>query len=82
MKKHKIKNPGLSFSLGYIGHKANKLQKLFSEYTFEENENGYFLRFEDFSELVNNQGVTIYTNCFTSKKHFYERLNSKLLFEL
>jgi len=82
MKTSKIKNPELIFSLGYIGHKADKLQKLFSGYTFEENEYGYFLRFENFSELVVNQGVMVHTNCFTSEKHFYERLNTALLFEL
>jgi len=72
----------LNFSLGFIGHKAINLQSLFSEYTPQPNENGFFLYFEDFSELVNNQGVTVYTNCFESKKHFNRILLTRLLFEL
>jgi len=72
----------LNFSLGFIGHKALLLQCLFSEYTPQPNENGFFLYFEDFSELVNNQGVTVYTNCFESKKHFNRILLTRLLFNL
>lgn len=72
----------LNFSLGFIGHKAINLQCLFSEYTPQPNENGFFLYFEDFSELVNNQGVMVYTNCFESKKHFNRILLTRLLFNL
>jgi hypothetical protein len=75
-------NKTLNFSLGFIGHKSIDLQCLFSEYTPQANENGFFLYFEDFSELVNNQGVTVYTNCFESKKHFNRILLTRLLFNL
>ena len=77
-----MKTKTLNFSLGYIGHKALELQCLFSEYTPKENENGYFLYFEDFSELICNQGVIVYTNCFESKKHFKNRLLERLLSNL
>jgi hypothetical protein len=77
-----MKNLVLHFSLGFIGHKAIDLQSLFSEYTPTPNENGFFLYFEDFSELVNNQGVLVYTNCFESKKHFKNILLTRLLFNL
>ena len=70
------------FSLGYIGHKAIDLQCLFSEYTPQANENGYFLYFEDFSELKVNQGVTVHTNCFNNKKYFKDLLLTRLLFNL
>lgn len=75
-----MKTKTLNFSLGFIGHKAINLRCLFSEYTPTPNENGFFLYFEDFSELVNNQGVTVYTNCFKSKKHFNKILLTRLLF--
>lgn len=68
------------FLVGYIGHKAEKLQALFPGYSFEPNENGYFLRFED-TTAVGNEGVIAYTNCF-SKKHLKKMLFSKLLFAI
>ena len=77
-----MKNTTIHYSLGFIGHKAIDLQCLFSEYTPTPNENGFFLYFEDFSELVNNQGVLVYTNCFESKKHFKRILLNRLLFNL
>ena len=72
----------LNFSLGFIGHKAINLQCLFSEYTRQPDDNGFFLYLEDFSGLVNNQGVMVYTNCFESKKHFNRILLTRLLFNL
>ena len=77
-----MKTKILNFSLGFIGFKALELQCLFSEYTPKPNENGYFLYFENFSQLENNKGVTVYTNCFQSKKHFKKLLLTRLLFNL
>ena len=71
-----------NFDLGFIGHKALKLQTLFAEYTPKANEYGFFLYFEDYSELVLNQGVMCITNCFEDEKHFRELLTSKLLDKL
>ena len=75
----KMKNEIQTFNLGFIGHKAEKLQSLFSEYSAKENENGYFLEFVNYSELVINQGVYAITNCFQNEEHFNERLQIKLL---
>ena len=69
----------LTFDLGFIGHKATELQNLFFEYTIKENEYGYFLEFVNYSELVNNQGVYVVTNCFETEEHFKERLMLKFL---
>lgn len=65
--------------LGFIGHNANAFQKLFSEYTRKPNEYGYFLNFENYSELACNQGVVCHTNCFENEQDFFEKLYSKLL---
>lgn len=70
------------FDLGFIGHKATELQHLFSEYTIKENEYGYFLEFVNYSELVNNQGVYVLTNCFETEQDFKDRLFLKLLSKL
>lgn len=72
----------LIIGLGFIGHKAEALQSLFSEYSTEPNENGYFLKFENYSELVVNKGVVALTNAFENEEHFKDRLLSKLLFNL
>jgi hypothetical protein len=77
-----MKETGIIFSLGFIGHKAAKLQELFSEYSLEPNEYGKFLRFEDYSYLVYNQGVTVWTNCFENENEFNERLLLKLISKL
>jgi hypothetical protein len=77
-----MKAQELIIDLGFIGHKAEKLQKLFDGYTTEPNENGYFLKFDNYSELQINQGVQVWTNCFESEEHFNERLMTKLLFNL
>lgn len=66
-------------NLGFIGHNANALQELFPEYSRKPNEYGYFLNFENYSELACNQGVECHTNCFESEAHFFEVLNTKLL---
>ena len=68
-----------TFNLGFIGHKASELQSLFNEYTPKANEFGYFLCFQNFSELVENKGVLVITNCFDSEQDFNERLLTKLL---
>jgi hypothetical protein len=68
----------LRINLGFIGHKAEKLQSLFSEYSSFANDYGYFLRFENYTELKVNEGVTVYTNAFESEEHFMEVLKSKL----
>ena len=73
---------GISIDLKFIGHKAEKLQNLFKEYSFEPNEYGAFLRFENYSMYVVNKGVTCYTNCFENDEHFYEVLHTKLLMNL
>lgn len=70
----------LHFDLGFIGHEAEKLQKLFHTYDEEPNNFGYFLKFENYSELANNQGVICHSNCFESEEHFNERLQLKLLY--
>jgi hypothetical protein len=72
----------ICIDLGFIGHKANELQSLFDGYSQEPNEYGYFLKFENYSEFVVNQGVTVWTNCFESLESFQERLMTKLLFKL
>tara|TARA_R110002020_G_scaffold402623_1_gene612774 strand:- start:133 stop:381 length:249 start_codon:yes stop_codon:yes gene_type:complete len=70
----------LIINLGYIGHCAVKLQKLFKGYNQKPNENGFFLSFENYSSLVINQGVIAHTNCFESEKDFQEMLYRKLIF--
>jgi len=76
--------PDQVFFLGYIGHKAEYLQSLFAEhsYTHEANEYGYFCRFENITELVVNQGVTCWTNCWESEEDFKDRLFTMLLFAM
>ena len=66
-------------NLGFIGHNANALQELFPEYSRKPNEYGYFLNFENYSELTCNQGVVCHTNCFENEEHFFEVFNQKLL---
>ena len=70
------------FDLGFIGHKAFNLQTLFNEYTAEPNEYGYFLKFENYSELEMNKGVIVQTNCFEDEDHFKTILMHKLLAKL
>jgi hypothetical protein len=72
----------LIIDLGFIGHKAGKFQSLFDGYSPEPNEYGKFLKFENYSELVVNKGVQVWTNCFESEEHFNETLMTKLLFNL
>lgn len=72
----------LYFSLGYIGHKAEKLQKMYKNYTEEPNENGYFLKFSNYTYVSPNKGVMVHTNCFESEEHFNDDLFSKLLLDL
>lgn len=75
----KQKTQEMYINLGFIGHNANALQELFSEYSRKPNEYGYFLNFENYSQLACNQGVECHTNCFENEAHFFEKLNSKLL---
>lgn len=77
-----IAKPELIIELGFFGHKAEKLQSLFPGYTQEPNENGYFLKFENYTLCGSNEGVTLWSNCFESEEHFKEVLLGKLLFNL
>lgn len=78
------------FDLGYIGHKALELQKLFKEYSVQPNKDGFFLFFTDYTELEINigkiyllyEGVTVTTNCFDAEGHFNQVLLNKLLMSL
>lgn len=67
------------FDLGYIGHEAEKMQRLFSNYSKEPNEHGFYVKFINFYNLECNQGVSVETNCFESEEHFREILFNKLL---
>jgi hypothetical protein len=72
----------LNILIGYIGHKAEKLQELFGgDLLREANEYGFFLRFDNITD-TGNEGVRLWTNHFESEEHFYEQLNTKLLFLL
>ena len=71
----------LYIELGYIGHHAEIFQQLFREYSKEPNQFGNFLKFENYEELVVNQGVMCHTNCFENEEHFREILNGKLIWE-
>jgi len=71
----------IEINLGFIGHKAEKFQNLFSTYTTEPNEYGYFLRFENYSDLEPNKGVYVLTNCWESEEDFKEVLMNRLLFD-
>jgi hypothetical protein len=70
----------LIIDLGFIGHGAEKLQSLYSGYSEEPNEHGYFLSFEDHSQLVVNKGVLVHTNCWDTEEEFKHDLFTKLLF--
>ena len=80
MKIQDIKNQ-TALDLGFIGHKAEKLQELFQGYTEQPNEYGNYLRFENYSMLSCNQGVLVYTNIWTEDE-LKEEIFSKLLFKL
>lgn len=71
----------IQIDLGFIGNKAEKFQNLFNTYTTEPNEYGYFLRFENYTDLEPNKGVYVLTNCFETEKDFIENLTSKLLIQ-
>ena len=86
----------IEINLGFIGHKAEKFQNLFSAYTTEPNEYGYFLKFENYSHLEPNtdenklyknqisfakKGVNVLTNCWDSEEDFKKDLMNKLLFD-
>lgn len=68
-----------TFDLGFIGLNADKLQKLFSGYSETPNEYGKFLKFENYTAYVVNEGVIVHTNCFEDEKHFNDRLHMNLL---
>jgi hypothetical protein len=70
-----------TFDLGFIGHKAEKLQTLFEGYTTEPNEYGHFLRFENTSS-IGNKGVVCVATVFEDEEHFNEVLQTKLLFNI
>ena len=76
-----MENQEIIIDLGFIGNKADKFQKLFEGYSPEPNEHGKFLKFENYSSLVVNKGVTAHTNCFDgSEENFMEMLHTKLMF--
>jgi hypothetical protein len=74
-------NP-ITVFLGYIGHKAEKIQELFPEYSPTPNEYGYFLSCENITELNVNEGVIITTNCYSTAEEVEAMLYSRLLFKL
>lgn len=77
------KRETLYFSLGFIGHdKKEKLEALFSEYSTEPNEYGYYLKFQTYSEYVVNKGIMVETNCWDSEEDFKERLYHNMLCNL
>jgi quinol monooxygenase YgiN len=69
----------IKIDLGFIGNKAEKFQDLYNTYTTEPNKYGYFLRFENYTDLEPNKGVYVMTNCWESEEDFKEDLTSKLL---
>jgi hypothetical protein len=69
------------FLLGYIGHKAEKLQTLFDGYSNTPNKYGRYLAFEN-TTYIGNKGVMVSTNCFENEEHFNEMLQTKLLFAI
>lgn len=73
----------LYINLGFVGHHAEIFQELFREYSKEPKANkfGSFLRFENYSELVCNQGVMCHTNCFENEEHFMSIFHGKLLWK-
>lgn len=68
----------ITIDLGFIGHNADKLQKLFG-YSATPNEYGKFLRFENYTAYALNEGVIAVTNCFEDEQHFNDRLMMNLL---
>ena len=72
----------LFIDLGFIENVADKLQAMFEGYSEEPNEYGRYLKFNNYSDLVINKGVTVETNCFESEEHFREQLMNKFLFSL
>jgi hypothetical protein len=77
-----MKAQELTIDLGFIGHKANKIQNIFSAYSPEPNECGHFLRAEDYSVSVTDKGVIVYTNCFISEEDFKDFLCQLLLISI
>lgn len=67
--------------LGYIGHKSDKLQELFSNYSHTPNKYGYYLKFENHTHCAINEGVTVETNCFKNEAQFKEKLLTYLIAE-
>lgn len=72
----------LLIDLGHIGHKSEKLKKLFPTYSEIPNESGYFLEFKDYKQLEVNEGVLVVTNAFESEQQFKDRLSDLLLYNL
>lgn len=73
-----MKKNTLKVSLGYVGHKAEKFQKLFKDFTPEPNDYGYFLRFEDFN-MLGNKGTLVYTNVVDTDEEVHEMIYDKLV---
>jgi hypothetical protein len=72
-----MKNQELIINLGFVN--AEKLRaKILSGYSEEPNKNGFFLQITD-SGL---EGVSVWTNCFKSKKEFKKVLFSNLMMNL
>ena len=68
----------ITIDLGFIGHNADKLQKLFG-ISATPNQYGKFLRFENYTAYAFNEGVFAETNCFEDEQHFNDRLMMKLM---
>jgi hypothetical protein len=68
----------IQIDLGFIGHNAEKLQELFKGYSPTPNKYGKFLRFENYTYVL-NEGVFAETNSFEDEKHFNDMLMIKLL---
>lgn len=71
----------ITVNLGHIGHKADKLQALFTGYTAEPNEYGRFLKFENFT-MIGNKGTLAYTNVVDTEEELLEMIHTRLLFNL
>ena len=71
----------ISIDLGFIGHNADKLQELFKDYSPTPNKYGKFLKFENYTAYVVNEGVYATTNCFEDEQHFNDRFMMKLMAE-
>lgn len=70
-------NKAIGLELGF-GINVDKIKAIFSDYTEEENEFGFFLQVQGNAQ----HGAWIYTNAFESKKHLKKYLFKALLISL